>query len=123
MGPHVLEELDGVIDRKSPQSKPYVALLLERAKVQVGDTPSKFALHQASQAIAYLPDAQIVAEAIALEVDYFVSFDRDTWGESPRPTRYLFLWEKRETFSPGTEDALQTWLTHDPGGDLTSGRP
>jgi hypothetical protein len=27
--------------------------------------------------ITYPPDAQIVAEAIALEVDYFVSFDRE----------------------------------------------
>lgn len=90
IGPNVLEELDGVIDRKAPQSKPYIALLLQQAQIEVGDTPPEAALHQASQVISYLPDAQIVAEAIASEVDYFVSFDRKHLVGNPQADELPF---------------------------------
>jgi hypothetical protein len=34
--------------------------------------------------IGYLPDAQVVAEALTLGVDYFVSFDREHLVGNPR---------------------------------------
>ena len=76
IGPWVLKEAEGVIARKSPRSKAYFALLLERSRVQVGEEPCESILHQASAVIKYLPDAQVAAEALALGVDYLVSFDR-----------------------------------------------
>jgi hypothetical protein len=72
----VLCEADEVIDRKSPSSKPYFALLLDRAQVRVGPDPRQDMLEVASAAIDYLPDAQVVAEALAVDADYFVSLDR-----------------------------------------------
>jgi predicted nucleic acid-binding protein len=76
IGPWVLREADEVIDRKSPSSKAYFALLLDRAQVRVGADPGQDALETATAAIAYLPDAQVVAEALTVGADYFVSLDR-----------------------------------------------
>lgn len=90
IGPWVLKETEGVIERKSPKSKSYFALLLERSHVQVGEEPGESALHQASSVIEYLPDAQVVAEALAIGVDYFVSFDRKHLVGNPRAKELPF---------------------------------
>jgi predicted nucleic acid-binding protein len=75
-GPWVLREAEAVLERKSPSSKPYFALLLDRSHIQVGPEADAAALEAASAVIAYPPDAQILAEAFSLGVDYLVSFDR-----------------------------------------------
>lgn len=77
IGPRVLQEAEAVLDRKSPRSKGTLALLLDRSGVQVGAEADEAALRRAGAVIAYLPDAQVVAEALALEVDYLVSLDRE----------------------------------------------
>jgi predicted nucleic acid-binding protein len=77
VGPWVLKEAEAVLDRKSPQSKAYFALLLDRARVQIGEEPDESSLLQARSVIEYAPDAQVVAEALALGVDYLVSLDRE----------------------------------------------
>ncbi|RME50347.1 MAG: hypothetical protein D6796_03115 [Caldilineae bacterium] len=41
VGPWVLREAERVLNRKSPKSKGYFALLLDRSKVQVGKEPMK----------------------------------------------------------------------------------
>jgi len=84
VGPWVLKEAEGVLDRKSPRSKGYFALLLDRSRVQVGEEPDGSTLHRARSVIGYLPDAQVVAEALTLGVDYFVSFDREHLVGNPR---------------------------------------
>ena len=76
VGPWVLKEAEAVLDRKSPSSKGHFALLLNRAKVNTGKKPAQKQLNQALKAIDYLPDAQVIAEAIAIEADYLVSLDR-----------------------------------------------
>ena len=76
VGPHVLQEAEAVIERKSPRSKGYFALLLERSQIQVSTAPNHATLEYANALISYLPDAQVVAEALTIEADYFVSFDR-----------------------------------------------
>jgi predicted nucleic acid-binding protein len=76
-GPWVLREAEAVLERKSPSSKPYFALLLDRSHIQVGPEADAAALEAASAVIAYPPDAQILAEALSLNVDYVVSFDDD----------------------------------------------
>ena len=77
IGPRVLTEMDSVLTRKSPGSKGYFALLLDRASVQIAPEADEDALRQASSAIDYYPDAQVVAEALMVDADYFVSFDRE----------------------------------------------
>lgn len=84
VGPWVLKKAEAVLDRKSPESKGYFALLLDRSGVQVGEEANEPALRQACSVIEYLPDAQVVAEALVLGVDYFVSFDRQHLVGSPR---------------------------------------
>ncbi|MEA3341003.1 MAG: PIN domain-containing protein [Chloroflexota bacterium] len=90
IGPWVLQEMEGVIERKSPKSKVYLALLLERSRVQIGEEPEESALHQASSVIEYLPDAQVVAEAMVIGVEYFVSFDRKHLVGNPRAEKLPF---------------------------------
>ena len=77
IGPWVLQESEAVIEQKSPESKAYFALLLDRACINVAQGAGDEALKRALAVINYLPDAQVVAEALEVGVDYFVSFDRE----------------------------------------------
>jgi predicted nucleic acid-binding protein len=86
VGPWVLRELDGVLNRKSPRSKPYLALLLDRAWVQVGPE----ALVLARTVVDYLPDAQILAEAMEAGASYLVSLDRTHLVGVPQVARLPF---------------------------------
>lgn len=90
IGPWVLRELEGVLNRKSPRSKPYLALLLDRARVQVGPEAGAEALVMARTAVDYLPDAQILAEAIEARAGYFVSLDRTHLVGNPQVARLPF---------------------------------
>lgn len=76
VGPCVLQEAEAVLKRKSDASRPLMALLLDRARVQVGPEAGTEALNQAQLAIKYVPDAQVLAEALELHVDYLVSLDK-----------------------------------------------
>ncbi len=76
IGPSVLKEMEAVLARKSPKSKGLFALLLHRARVQIGPEPDADSLRLSSLLIDYAPDARVLAEAIAIQSDYLVSFDR-----------------------------------------------
>lgn len=76
VGQRVLQEADGVLARKAPDSKAAFALLLDRSQVVVGPPPDEKALAQARTVVDYPSDALILAEALAAEVDYLVSLDR-----------------------------------------------
>ena len=76
VGRAVLREAEAVLERKSPASRPHMALLLDRAGVQVGPEAGTEALALALSAVEYAPDAQVLAEALQRKVDYFVSLDR-----------------------------------------------
>lgn len=91
IGPWVLREAEAVVGRKSPASRTLLAVLLDRAQVQVGAEASSSALAGAQAVIDYLPDAQIVAEALAIGVDYLVSFDRKHLVGNPRAAQLPFL--------------------------------
>jgi len=84
IGPTVLQEAEAVLRRKSPESRPHMALLLDRAQVQVGPEAGTGALAQALSAVDYLPDAQVVAEALEIEADYLVSLDQQHLVGNPR---------------------------------------
>ncbi len=76
IGPWVLREADAVLARKSEESRGLLALLLDRAGVEVGTEATGETPERARQVIEYLPDAQVLAEAMELRVDYLVSLDR-----------------------------------------------
>ena len=84
VGPWVLREADAVLTRKSEWSRPHLALLLDQAQVQVGPEAGTEALARALSVVGYLPDAQVLAEALEIKVDYLVSLDRKHLVENPR---------------------------------------
>jgi predicted nucleic acid-binding protein len=91
VGPQVLREADGVLERKAPQSKVRFALLLDRARVRVVAEPDAGALAQAGAVIFTTPDARVLAEAITAGVDYLVTLDREHFVGNPRITRLPFV--------------------------------
>ncbi len=84
VGPSVLREAEGVLKRKAPESRPHMALLLDRAQVQVGPEAGTEAMALARTAVDYVPDAQVLAEALEKGVDSFVSLDREHLVGNPR---------------------------------------
>lgn len=84
VGPTVLQEAEAVLERKSPESRPHMALLLDRAQVQVGPEAEDQAMVLARSAVDYVPDAQVLAEALEIGVKYFVSLDRKHLVDNPR---------------------------------------
>ncbi len=84
VGPGVLREADAVLTAKSPRSRPLFALLLNRARVQVGSEATPDALRRALTFLDYAPDAQVLAEGMAENMDYLVSLDRQHLVGNPR---------------------------------------
>ncbi|MFN2291071.1 MAG: putative toxin-antitoxin system toxin component, PIN family [Anaerolineae bacterium] len=84
VGPTVLREAEAVLQRKLAESRPNMALLLDRAHVQVGPKASEEALARALSAVDYLPDAQVLAEALGTGAEYFASLDPKHLVGNPR---------------------------------------
>lgn len=91
VGPWVLREIDEVLGRKSPKSKAFFALLLDRAQIQVGEEGNNDKLEQALQVVNYLPDARVLAEALIIKADYLVTFDREHLLDNRQVGRLPFL--------------------------------
>lgn len=91
VSPWVLREIDAVLRRKAPQNQPYVALLLDQARVQVSVEASTQILEQALAIVAYPGDAQVLAEALTINVDYLVSLDRKHLVGNPHVMHLPFL--------------------------------
>jgi predicted nucleic acid-binding protein len=90
VGSQVLNEAEAVLARKAAQSKATFALLLDQANVSVGPSPDQAALSQAGAVVDYPPDAHVLGEALAAEVDYLVSLDRKHLVGNPRASRLPF---------------------------------
>jgi predicted nucleic acid-binding protein len=104
VGPTFLREAEAVLKRKSPASRPHMALLLDRAQVQVGPEAGIEALGLARLAVDYAPDAQVLAEALELKVDYFVSLDREHLVGNPQIGHV--------PFAVGTPGDFLEWYRH-----------
>jgi predicted nucleic acid-binding protein len=90
VGPLVLGEADAVLTRKSPGSKARFALLLHQANVQVSPPATPDTVSQARSVVDYIPDAQVLAEALTAGVDYFVSLDKRHLVGNPRAGQLPF---------------------------------
>ena len=84
VGPSVLAEAEAVINRKAPTIAAHLVLLLDRSQVVVGREASSADLDAALAIVDYVPDAQILAEALASEAGYLVSLDRQHLLGNPR---------------------------------------
>jgi len=79
-----LREIEIVLARKAPQSRPYLALLLDRARVQVSVEARAQMLEQALSIVAYPGDAQVLAEALSPGAVVLL--------HSPRAARHFARW-------------------------------
>lgn len=77
IGPNVLREADEVVRRKASSSLPLMAHLLELGRVQITTKPTPKQIESARGAVAYLPDAYVLAEAMRSEPDWFVTHGKE----------------------------------------------
>lgn len=77
-----MAEAESALRLKSPNALGYMALLLDRARFQVLANPPLAAVRAWTEAIASLPDAAILAAAVAAETDYLVTLDRHHFLDS-----------------------------------------
>jgi len=75
-GPAVLAECDKVIRRKTADSLPLFARLLESARIEICTSPTRSQLKTARSLVHYLPDARVLAEALRARPDWFVTHDK-----------------------------------------------
>jgi predicted nucleic acid-binding protein len=76
VGPTVLKGCEEVIRRKTPDSLPVLARLLDAAPAETASAPTRRHIASARSYVRYSPDAQVLAEAIAANPDWFVTHDR-----------------------------------------------
>jgi len=84
VGPRVLAELDGVIERKAPEALPQLALLLDASNLEVAPQPPAAMVQRVGRWLAYAPDAHVLAEAMAARAEYFATLDRAHFLGNPR---------------------------------------
>jgi predicted nucleic acid-binding protein len=75
IGPNVLRECDDVVRRKAPSSLPTLARLLEIGRVETVPAPTSETIQFARSIVQYEPDANVLAEAIGAEPDWFITHD------------------------------------------------
>ena len=76
LGPHLLKEAEEVVRRKMLSSLPELARLLSAARVEVRETVGMEYLEQARRLVSYQPDAYVLAEALAIRPDWFITHDK-----------------------------------------------
>ena len=72
----VLNEIDNVFRKKSPDNLSYLALILDRSGTTVAPNPSEDFFRKCYQLIPHKGDAEIIAAAWEIMTDFFVTLDR-----------------------------------------------
>jgi predicted nucleic acid-binding protein len=109
LGAHVLKEAEEVVRRKMPASLPELARLLSVSRVDVESTAGMEHLEEARKLVSYRPDARVLAEAMSLGVDWFVTHDKEHFLRANLKKRMPF-----EIGTPG--DLLQSIKAQLTGG-------
>lgn len=78
----VISEIERVLRRKSPAMLGSLALLFDRAQVDLAKTPSEEILLTCRRLVPHPGDAHIIASAWGSDVDYFVTLDRKHFLEN-----------------------------------------
>jgi predicted nucleic acid-binding protein len=76
LGPHTLKEAENGVRRKMLSSLPDLARLLSCARVELRESVGLEHLQQAVQLVSYQPDARVLAEAMAILPDWFITHDK-----------------------------------------------
>lgn len=72
----IIAEAEGALRRRAPEVLGHLALLLDRARCQVVTNPTLEQVKAWQSVISYLPDAAVLAAALAAQADYLVTLDR-----------------------------------------------
>jgi predicted nucleic acid-binding protein len=73
---HVLDEIERVLRRKAPDTLGQLAMILDRASVEVAPPPPAAVIRESQALISHPGDAQVLAAAWTARVDYLVTLDR-----------------------------------------------
>ncbi|HEX9988018.1 MAG TPA: PIN domain-containing protein [Chloroflexia bacterium] len=76
ISPQVLTEAEGALRRKAPDGLGLLALLLHYSQVEIVPSPSHNAVAKAQDLTGHAGDAQVLAAALEVQTDYFVTLDR-----------------------------------------------
>ncbi|MBU1660968.1 MAG: PIN domain-containing protein [Chloroflexi bacterium] len=87
-GRSVIQECNDVIIRKAPARLHTLAQLLDATGVKIGENPLDEHTQVAKQLLDYPPDAIVLAKAIQVDPDWFVTHDRKHFLFNPA-LRYL----------------------------------
>jgi predicted nucleic acid-binding protein len=79
----VIAEIERVLRRKAEGALGSLALLLDRAQVDLARDPSEETLNGCQALVPHSGDAHIIASAWVAQVDYFVTLDRNHFLENP----------------------------------------
>lgn len=79
----VISEIERVLRRKAAGALGSLALLLDRAQVELAKDPSEETIHECQALVPHSGDAHIIASAWDAQVDYFVTLDRKHFLENP----------------------------------------
>lgn len=83
VGKSVLQEADEVIRRKAPELLSDLAQLLDEVRIEIGKNPSDEHISRTSLLVNYSPDALVLAEALQVEPDWFITHDREHFLNNP----------------------------------------
>jgi predicted nucleic acid-binding protein len=76
LGAHILKESEEVVRRKMLSSLPELARLMSAGRVEVRESVGVEHLDYARQIVSYRPDAYVLAEAMAIRPDWFITHDK-----------------------------------------------
>jgi predicted nucleic acid-binding protein len=83
VGNGILKEAEQVLQRKAPHLLGLLAQLLDEANIEVGKAPSPRHLRQAKSLIDYMPDADVLAQAMSAKPDWLISHDKEHFLGNP----------------------------------------
>ena len=105
VSPQVLNEIEGVLRRKSPQSLGSLALLLDRSRIVVVHADCEKWLSVCKSLVDYSADAIVLAAAWTGGIDYFATLDRkDFLNNQPL--------QDAAPFPVGTPGDCLAWYRH-----------
>ncbi len=82
VGPGILQELEGVVRRKAPDTLAGLAAVLEAARITMSQAPGQAETEYAKTLVDHPPDRQVLAEALDATPDWFVTLDRKHFLEN-----------------------------------------
>ena len=83
VGGGVLGEVEEVMRRKAPEMIGSLAQLLDDAGIGISKPSTAMQQKKARSLLSYLPDANVLAQAISANPDWFVSHDKEHFVGNP----------------------------------------